>query len=62
MVSGADMTVEAALTKLLYLLGRPDLDIDAVREVCAHIHHKLLLNMGCDVSSFSVWGRTCVER
>lgn len=36
-VSGADMTVEAALTKLSYLLGRPDLDIDAVRDVCSHI-------------------------
>ena len=32
-VSGADMTVEAALTKLSYLLGREDLDVEAVREV-----------------------------
>ena len=32
-VSGADLTVEAALTKLSYLLGRPDLDVEAVREV-----------------------------
>ena len=32
-VSGADLTVEAALTKLSYLLGRTDLSVDAVREV-----------------------------
>ena len=32
-VSGADMTVEAALTKLSYLLGREDLDVEAVRDV-----------------------------
>ena len=32
-VSGADMTVEAALTKLSFLLGREDLDVEAVREV-----------------------------
>ena len=32
-VSGADLTVEAALTKLSYLLGQPDLDVEAVRKV-----------------------------
>lgn len=32
-VSGADMTVEAALTKLSYLLGQEDLNVDTVREV-----------------------------
>lgn len=32
-VSGADMTVETALTKLSYLLGQEDLNVDTVREV-----------------------------
>lgn len=34
-VSGADMTVEAALTKLSYLLGRPDLNVDEIRKLMA---------------------------
>ena len=32
-VSGGDMTMEAALTKLSYLLARDDLDTATVREV-----------------------------
>ena len=37
-VSGADLTVEAALTKLSYLLGRPDFDVEAVREVGIYVY------------------------
>ena len=32
-VSGADLTVEAALTKLSYLLGQPHLTVQQVRQV-----------------------------
>lgn len=51
------MTVEAALTKLSYLLGRPDLDVDAVREVCAC---DVEICVGCDVCPFPVYGKGLV--
>lgn len=34
-VSGFDMTSEAALAKLSYVLGRPGLSVDGRKEVCA---------------------------
>ena len=37
-VSGADLTVEAALTKLSHLLGRQDLSVQDVREVYIYTH------------------------
>ena len=33
------MTVEAALTKLSYLLGRPDLNVDEIRKVCSTMRY-----------------------
>lgn len=34
-VTGADLTIEAALTKLSYLLGCQDLTIDQIKKVVA---------------------------
>ena len=34
-VSGADLTVEAALTKLSFLLGQTHLSVQDIREVCS---------------------------
>ena len=36
MVSGADLTVEAALTKLSFLLGQTHLSVQDIREVYDH--------------------------
>ena len=56
-VSGADLTVEAALTKLSFLLGQTHLSVHDVRKVkiiCAC----RLLALSSFVVVFSVWERT----
>lgn len=37
LIAGGDMTPEAALSKLSYVLAKRDLDLDARKKVCIHI-------------------------
>lgn len=58
-VSGADMTVEAALTKLSYLLGRGDLSTQEIRQVmgrnmCGELTDCNLEDQHCDDSELLI--------
>lgn len=37
LIAGGDMTPEAALSKLSYVLAKKDLDLAAKKKVCFHI-------------------------
>ena len=53
------MTVEAALTKLSYLLGQPNLTVKTIREVYIRAHSNTIASL---ISTFAVDGREHVWR
>ena len=46
-LSVGDTTVEAALTKLSYLLGQPDLSIQQVKDVSTSLYYCIVIDTLC---------------